>query len=285
LLNKLNKDSAEASGPIIYTNSIDLIYFTGIDAYTVKKFLVDHELQLVDQNINVLRMKRSSTNDIVEKQGFTDDIAALENRREILTEQSDIFGEEIDKYSTRGQQSVFDKESMTAAQVATRMGNQAEEMRVVADSLTQLAENKPRKERKAMQLKAKVLNKQSYEMDDDAAEIVAIDNNAKFMENSVAIASMNPVVKNDVRMNQAKQMLENSETNFNLAQDNRDAAVNPNLSPEEKQSLLDEAANLEIIALNQQSEALSIYQKQLGQDSLLLASRNGEEIPDDNQSE
>ncbi|RKZ24742.1 hypothetical protein DRQ26_07005, partial [bacterium] len=284
ILNTSSNDSTNEISKMIYTNSIDLVYFSGIDIYTVKKYLVDREIQLVNQNINVLRMKRSSVMDIDGKQEITEEIASLEDRHEILTNLSDDFDEEIGNLSSRGQETIFDKNNMTASQVANRIGNQAEEMRVVADSLSQLADNKKRRERKAMQLKAHVMNKKAYELEDEAAEIVAIDNNTKYMDNQVAIASMNPAIANDARMNQAKQMLENSQTNFNLAQENRDAAVNPDLTPEEKQSILDEAANLEILALNQQTEALAIYQKELGQDSVLLASRSPEEIPNDNQN-
>jgi hypothetical protein len=270
-----------SSGKTYYGNSIDLVYFKGIDIASVKKYLVERKIALVDQNINVLRMKRSLTRDINEKQDITEEIGNLEDKREELNDKVDALDEEIVQLESRGQQLVFDSGTMPEDKVAQRIENQAEEMLIAADSLRQVSENKPRKVRKALKLKAKVLEAKASELNDEANEIIAISNSNKYLENSIAVASVNPNVVNDVRLNQAKQMLENSKTNFELAAENRDAASNPDLSAEEKQSLLTEAANLEQIALQQQAEAVAIYRSKAGVDTLAIASRTPEEIPTD----
>ena len=267
-----------------YASAVDLVYFNEADIVSVKKFMLSKELNLVQDQMNLLRQLRSSSNSALDQQRISDEIEQLEYLETDLLDQVDLLDEQENKYRLQGYNLVYNSSSMQSQDVAERLQIQSGELLVSADSLEQLASLKKRKERKAMELQAKVLKMKAQEMTTSSAEIVALENRAAYRENLIAIQKATPKEFTTARNNQALQTLEMSKTNYEIAIENRVAANNKDLSGEERESLLTEAANLEILALNQQKQALDIFIE--SQDSLtqaqLLADRGaGEEIPTD----
>jgi hypothetical protein len=200
-----------------------------------------------------------------------------------LEDQIDFLDEDEQAYLSRGQSISYNSQSMETSAVARRLIVQAQEQLVIADSLSQFADNYKRKEKKSMLRQAEALNKKARELNIASSEIVSLQNRAAYREAMVELTKAMPTDISTARDNQAIRLLEMSRTNYDIASENREAAKSSELTVGERESLLLEAINLEKIALGQQRQALAIFTESAASanDTSMQVVRTGEEIPTD----
>jgi hypothetical protein len=130
------------------------------------------------------------------------------------------------------------------------------------DSLRGLAVELPRRERKEIESKANEIEFDARELELQANQMSSLDKQLKYRANLAALRAIAAISEeiDDVRINGAKTLMRDADRNLQRAQDNRLASENPELSRTQKQSLIAEAENLELIALKQQADAMQIYQ-------------------------
>ncbi|MBN2745857.1 MAG: hypothetical protein JXR34_03950, partial [Bacteroidales bacterium] len=260
----------------LHNETAKIKYFNELDQIVIKRFYLENELLILNSHINSLRIRRSRVNDLSTKSEISDDIEDAEAEVEDIEEEIAQLTEREEYLRTLGYTLVYGNYATTDTSVATEMLKQSQELKLVADSLEQLATQNRGKLRKSLNLQAKALNQNAMQLILTSVDIRASQNKTKFLANLVEANTKLNQVENDVMQNQGLVLLESGISNYELAAENREALKNPKLTNEERQQILQEAENLEQLAINQQVQAINLINS-----TVANSGRGAEEIPTD----
>ena len=226
----------------------------------IKRELVYKELLSIDEEINVLTKMQEESFDDDEVNKIEGVIVSLNADKLALNGELKHLDKSLNKMESKGFESNFNADNLDVDALLI-------DMAIMKDSLTEsskqirLAANQLSGKQKRVKISDAEMNEKiAFELGLDAVDIIAKRNSKEYHENNVAIAKQMSDNQSGFASTEAVAFTKKANSNKIAALERRKMLADGGYSEEEQHELISEAERYEALALENQKQALNVYE-------------------------